>query len=89
MKENSSVLMQDIQFDLGEGLLDGYDKEPISDDDVVLIGGQELNQEIAEWPYVFQYGEKVIDPKVQIFKDIIDLIKRAKVEGINLSFTIL
>lgn len=48
MKENTSVLMQDIQFDLGEGLLEGVEisANPLRMEDDVLDG---YNEETGEW----------------------------------------
>lgn len=48
MKENTSVLMQDIQFDLDEGLLDGVEisANPLRMEDDVLDG---YNEETGEW----------------------------------------
>lgn len=48
MKENTSVLMQDIQFDLGEGLLEGVEisANPLIMEDDVLDG---YNEETGEW----------------------------------------
>lgn len=48
MKENTSVLMQDTQFDLGEGLLDGVEisANPLRMEDDVLDG---YNEETGEW----------------------------------------
>ena len=48
MKENTSVLMQDIQFDLGEGLLEGVEisANPLRMEDDVL---DDYNEETGEW----------------------------------------
>lgn len=48
MKENTSVLMQDIQFDLGEGLLEGIEisSNPLRMEDDVLDG---YDEETGEW----------------------------------------
>jgi hypothetical protein len=48
MKENTSVLMQDTQFDLGEGLLEGVEisANPLRMEDDVLDG---YNEETGEW----------------------------------------
>lgn len=48
MKKNASVLMQDIQFDLGEGLLEGVEisANPLRMEDYVLDG---YNEETGEW----------------------------------------
>ena len=48
MKENTSVLMQDIQFDLGEDLLEGVElsANPLIMEDDVLDG---YNEETGEW----------------------------------------
>ena len=48
MKENTSVLMQDIQFDLGKGLLEGIEisSNPLRMEDDVLDG---YNEETGEW----------------------------------------
>ena len=58
MKENTSVLMQDIQFDLGEGLLDGVEisANPLRMEDDVLDG---YNEETDEWDTLLESSDKM------------------------------
>lgn len=50
MKENTSVLMKDIQFDLGEGLLEGVEisTNPLKTEDEVL-SGYIYNEVTGDW----------------------------------------
>lgn len=71
MKENTSVLMQDIQFDLGEGLLDGVEisANPLRMEDDVLDG---YNEETGEWEIPQESMSKEVYVVIRNKKDLND-----------------
>lgn len=71
MKENTSVLMQDIQFDLGEGLLEGIEisSNPLRMEDDVLDG---YNEETGEWETSQESTSKEVYVVIRNKKDLND-----------------
>lgn len=71
MKENTSVLMQDIQFDLGEGLLEGVEisANPLIMEDDVLDG---YNEETGEWEIPQESMSKEVYVVIRNKKDLND-----------------
>lgn len=71
MKENTSVLMQDIQFDLGKGLLEGIEisSNPLRMEDDVLDG---YNEETGEWEIPQESMSKEVYVVIRNKKDLND-----------------
>ena len=71
MKENTSVLMQDIQFDLGEGLLEGIEisSNPLIMEDDVLDG---YDEETGEWKTQSTDDRKEVHVIIRNKKDLND-----------------
>lgn len=71
MKENTSVLMQDIQFDLGEGLLEGIEisSNPLIMEDDVLDG---YDEETGEWETQSTDDRKEVHVIIRNKKDLND-----------------
>lgn len=71
MRNNASVLMQDIQFDLGEGLLEGVEisANPLRMEDEVLDG---YNEETGEWETQSTDDRKEVHVIIRNKKDLND-----------------
>lgn len=71
MKENTSVLMKDTQFDLGEGLLEGVEisTNPLRMEDDVLDG---YNEETGEWETSQESTSKEVYVVIRNRKDLND-----------------
>jgi hypothetical protein len=71
MGNNASVLMQDIQFDLGEGLLEGVEisANPLRMEDDVL---DDYNEETGEWETQSTDDRKEVHVIIRNKKDLND-----------------
>ena len=85
MRNNASVLMQDIQFDLGEGLLEGVEisANPLRMEDDVLDG---YDEETGEWEIPQESMSKEVYVVIRNRKDLNDYQSFFGINEVNAVF---